>query len=142
MNIIPYRRKIQFYETDLMGIVHHSNYIRWFEEARVHYMEKLGYGYEKASKTGIDFAVINISCDYKSMVTFGDDVDIFVYLTSLSPAKFTISYEVYNVINNNLCTTGKSTHCFYHNQRKRPVSLQKEIPDLYNLFLQYVEKTT
>ena len=33
--MVPYDHKVQYYETDGMGIVHHSNYIRWFEEARV-----------------------------------------------------------------------------------------------------------
>ena len=36
-----YQHKVQYYETDQMGIVHHSNYIRWFEEARTDYMERL-----------------------------------------------------------------------------------------------------
>lgn len=42
----PYQHKVQYYETDQMGIVHHSNYIRWFEEARTDYMEKMGMGYD------------------------------------------------------------------------------------------------
>ena len=41
----PYRHKVQYYETDQMGIVHHSNYIRWFEEGRIDLMEQMGLGY-------------------------------------------------------------------------------------------------
>lgn len=41
-----YEHKTQYYETDQMGIIHHSNYIRWFEEARVHMMEQMGMGYD------------------------------------------------------------------------------------------------
>ena len=41
----PCEHKVQYYETDGMGIVHHSNYIRWFEEARVDLLEQLGFGY-------------------------------------------------------------------------------------------------
>ena len=40
-----YKHKVNYYETDKMGITHHSNYIRWMEEARIDYLEKLGYGY-------------------------------------------------------------------------------------------------
>ena len=43
--MVPYDHKVQYYETDGMGIVHHSNYIRWFEEARVDLLEQLGFGY-------------------------------------------------------------------------------------------------
>ena len=49
-----------------MGIVHHSNYIRWFEEARVDYMERIGFGYHKAVAALIDFAVLAVSREYKS----------------------------------------------------------------------------
>ena len=39
----PYQHTVQYYETDKMGIVHHSNYIRWMEEARVAYLAQLGW---------------------------------------------------------------------------------------------------
>ena len=37
-----YTHRVQYYETDQMGIVHHSNYIRWFEEARIDWMRDCG----------------------------------------------------------------------------------------------------
>ena len=43
---MEYTHKVQYYETDQMGIVHHSNYIRWFEEARSDVLEKAGMGYD------------------------------------------------------------------------------------------------
>lgn len=46
MNSFFYTHKAQYYETDQMGIVHHSNYIRWFEEARVDFFEKIGCSYK------------------------------------------------------------------------------------------------
>ena len=49
----PYKHKVQYYETDQMGIVHHSNYIRWFEEARTDYMEQMGLGYDQMEEKGI-----------------------------------------------------------------------------------------
>ena len=42
----PYKHLVQYYETDQMGIVHHSNYIRWFEEARSYLLEENGFGYD------------------------------------------------------------------------------------------------
>ena len=42
MEVYSYKHKVQYYETDQMGIVHHSNYIRWFEEARIDFLEKIG----------------------------------------------------------------------------------------------------
>jgi len=43
MTILPYIRKAQFYETDQMGVIHHANYIHWFEEARVDFLEQIGF---------------------------------------------------------------------------------------------------
>ena len=54
MKLRPYSRRVYYYETDKMGIVHHSNYIRWFEEARVDLIEQAGlpdYGGARFSVT-------------------------------------------------------------------------------------------
>ena len=47
-----YIHKVQYYETDMMGMVHHSNYIRWMEEARIDFMDKLGFSYRKMEEEG------------------------------------------------------------------------------------------
>jgi acyl-CoA thioester hydrolase len=134
MKLKPFCRKANFYETDQMGIIHHSNYIRWFEEARVDYLQQIGYGYEKAIERGIDFGVISVYCEYKSMLRFGDTVNIHVTLSELSNMKMTIKYEMINARSGEVCTTGNSKHFFYDNNKQRPVSLKKEMPELFELF--------
>ena len=54
---VPYRRKAQYYETDQMGIIHHSNYIRWFEEARIDFMAQAGLGYRLEEYSGVRMTV-------------------------------------------------------------------------------------
>jgi len=141
MNIKPYVRKANYYETDQMGIIHHSNYIRWFEEARVDYMEQLGFGYDKAVESGIDFALLNVECTYKSMVRFGDTVRIIVSIAELSKARMTVSYQVLDDKTGELRSTGTTSHCYYHQNKKRPVSLKSELPELYALFEQNIAKS-
>lgn len=65
--MVPYDHKVQYYETDGMGIVHHSNYIRWFEEARVDLLEQLGFGYDRIEEAGYSGPVLEVSCQYKTM---------------------------------------------------------------------------
>ena len=48
-----YRHKVQYYETDKMGITHHSNYIRWMEEARIDFLAQIGWNYERLEVMGI-----------------------------------------------------------------------------------------
>ena len=117
-----------------MGIIHHSNYIRWFEESRVDLLEQLNFNYEKVNGYGIDFAVLDVYCEYKSMVRFGDIVNIYASLSDLKEMKMTIDYKIVNAETNEICTQGKTKHFFYDNNKKRPVSLRKEIPELYELF--------
>ena len=134
MTVKPFVRKANYYETDQMGIIHHANYIHWFEEARVDFMEQIGFGYERAAALGIDFAVIGVSCDYKSMVRFGDTVLIETAITSINEVKMTVSYRITDAATGQLRTTGESRHCYYDGNKKRPVSLKKSIPELYELF--------
>jgi acyl-CoA thioester hydrolase len=134
MTITPYLRTAQFHETDQMGVIHHANYIRWFEESRVDFMAKAGYGYERAVEAGIDFAVLGVTCDYKSMVRFGDTVAITCVITQLSASRMTVGYTIHDAGTGELRTRGESRHCFYSGARGRPVSLKKEMPELYALF--------
>ena len=136
METTPYTRKVNYYETDQMGIVHHSNYIRWFEEARVDYMEQIGFGYHKSVEAGIDFAVLSVSCVYKSMIRFGDTVQIYMNLSTMEPFRMTIEYRVVNTVTGELCATGESKHCYYQSFKKRPVSLKKELPELYKILVE------
>ncbi len=134
MNLKPYSRKAQYYETDQMGIIHHANYIHWLEEARVDFMEQMGFGYDRAVSSGIDFALLGISCEYKSMVRFSETVNIQVSITSLTPAKMTVEYQITDAESGKLRAVGESRHCYFDANKKRPVSLKKVLPELYDLF--------
>jgi acyl-CoA thioester hydrolase len=133
--INPLIRKANYYETDQMGIIHHSNYIRWFEEARVDFMEQVGFGYSESVLKGIDFALTGLSCEYKSMVRFGETVAVNASITELTNSRMHVSYEVRDAESGELRTTGETRHCFFDSERKRPVSLKKKLPELYELFL-------
>jgi len=134
MDISPYARKVQYYENDPMGIVHHSNYIRWFEEARVDFMDQIGFGYQKVADAGVDFPLLSLSCEYKSMVRFGDTVNISVEVALLDSLKMTLSYKVTDAKTGKLRAIGESKHCYYHAQKMRPVFLDRELPALYAIF--------
>ena len=89
-----YRHKVQYYETDQMGIVHHSNYIRWFEEARIDYMERLGMSYARMEEEGILSPVLSVSAEYLRMIHFGDVAQIRCRIREYNGIKLTLSYEV------------------------------------------------
>jgi len=135
MTIKPFCRKANFYETDQMGIIHHSNYIKWFEEARVDFLDQLNFEYKKVNNFDIDFALLDVYCEYKLMVYFGDIVNIHVSISEITEMRMTIEYKIIDAKSGGICTLGKTKHFFYNNKKKRPVSLKREIPELYEIFL-------
>ena len=134
-----YSHKVQYYETDKMGITHHSNYIRWMEESRINYMEELGYGYEKMEAEDIISPVIAVNANYKKTTTFPDVVSINVSVAEFSGVKLKIHYEMKNQ-NDELVFEGESMHCFL-NAEGKPIRMKKEFPDLYQLLLDELNKS-
>lgn len=133
-----YTRKALYYETDQMGIIHHSNYIRWFEEARLAYLKERGLGYREIEERKIMIPVIRASCQYKKAVHFDDVVDICLKMTAFNGVKFTVAYRVLDHEMGELMAEGETGHCFL-NERMQPFRLKKEAPDVYDFFSQCLE---
>lgn len=130
----PYRHKVQYYETDQMKVVHHSNYIRWFEEARIDYMESLGMPYEDMEASGIISPVISVEAEYLRMVRFGDTVSIEAKIKEYNGIKLVISYEVTDESTGMVHCRGTSKHCFL-NENGRPISLKREFLPYHEMFM-------
>lgn len=128
-----YVHKVQYYETDQMGITHHSNYIRWMEEARVDYMEKIGIGYDKMEQMGVSSPVIGVNCEYKHTTTFPDEIEITLQVKSYNGIKLVLGYEMYHAKTKQLAAFGESRHCFIGGSGK-PIALQREYPELDQVF--------
>ena len=129
-----YIHKTQYYESDQMGVIHHSNYIRWFEEARTAYMDDRGYAYARLEHEGIVSPVLTVECEYKKMIRFGDTARIMVELEKFNGIKMVVSYKVYLDSTGELCTVGKTSHCFL-NRDNKPVSMKKSNPEFFEAML-------
>lgn len=126
-----YKRQVQYYETDKMGIVHHSNYIRWFEEARIDYMRQNGIDYNVIEKQEhLMMPVVAVDCKYKTGAQYGDIVAINTDITLFNGVKLIFSYTVLSE-DDNVLATGTSTHCFVDMDFK-PVRIKKDNVNLYN----------
>ena len=122
----PYVHQVHYYETDKMGITHHSNYVRFMEEARVDYLNQLGTAFDKIEADGISSPVITLECSYKKTTTFPDEIFIYVKPKKLTTFKLTFSYEM--KVNGEVCFRGESSHCFL-DSNGNPVVLEKNYPD-------------
>lgn len=124
-----YTHKVKYYECDRMGITHHSNYIRFMEEARVDMLDRLGYGFERIEADGIVSPVVEVKCEYRKSTTFQDEIHIEINLKKVSALKFT--FEYIGRCNGNVVFTGESTHCFMQNGR--PVKVAERYPALFEM---------
>ena len=134
-----YIHKVNYYETDKMGITHHSNYIRWMEEARINFLEQIGFGYDKLEKDGIISPVIAVECDYKMVTTFGNSVEIRVEIEEFKGVKLVIKYTMKKINTNEIVLTGRTKHCFVSKDNK-PIILKKEFPEFDKKLKELVER--
>ena len=128
--IRPYLRRAQYYETDQMGIIHHSNYVRWLEEARMDFLEQIGLSYAALEQSGVISPIVEVTCRYKGMVRFGDSVLIAVRVEKCGGFKLVLSYEITNAATGELCTRAETTSCFM-NRDGTFLSLREAFPDVY-----------
>lgn len=125
----PYVKTAKYYETDQMGVIHHSNYIRWMEEARVDMLNQIGYPYRRFEEMGYVSPVLHAECEYKKSVKFDDEVKIVVSLQDAGRVKFTLKYDIYNMSEGGVLSAhGTTTHCFLKKDG-RPVLIDKEMKD-------------
>ena len=123
-----YLRKAQYHETDQMGIIHHSNYVKWMEEARIGYMDQMGFSYKKVEELGVISPVVEISVSYKKQVSFDDEIEIRVSIKKYNGISLEFNYEFFNRTKNEICTTAYSRHCFLKDECL--ISVKKTIPEL------------
>jgi acyl-CoA thioester hydrolase len=129
-----FERRINYYETDRMGVVHHSNYIRFLEEARCQMLDASDMPYSDFEKQGVMIPVLGVNCNFKHHVTFDDVIEIKPIVKEFNGIRLTMEYTIINKRTGALVLTGETKHCFT-DMNLRPVRLQKQIPDFYNKFM-------
>ena len=87
-----FERTAKYYETDQMGIVHHSNYIRWFEEARIELMNYVGLPYRQMEENGILIPVLGVTCNYKHPIRFDETIVLELKIRNYNGVRFEVVY--------------------------------------------------
>ena len=133
-----FERKINYYETDKMGVVHHSNYIRYLEEARTAWLESLEMPFQEMEKKNITIPVLGVNVTYKHHVTFADTILIKLNIKAYSGVRLIVEYEVINKATKEIVLVGETKHCFT-NQELKPINLKKYAPEFSQKFEKLVE---
>ncbi len=128
-----YKRIINYYETDKMGVVHHSNYIRFLEEARSRWLEALDISMEYIESQGYTIPTLELNCKYKHHVTSGDTILITPRITEYNGVRMTVTYDVINEKTGDVVIEAWTKHCFT-SRELRPINMKKKNEKINGVF--------
>lgn len=121
---------VRYYETDQMGIVHHSNYVRYFECGRTDMLKKLGLPIEQIEQTGVMLPVVAVECRYKVPARLGDTLRVVSIIDKVPMAKLVIRNEIYNPAGQLVCE-GSVTLGFIDSVSRRPVRCPEALTRIF-----------
>lgn len=104
--------RVNFYDTDLMGVVHHSNYIRWFETGRVEFLRSLGIDLNEMMSEGILFPIVEIQAKYHSPAKFDDTLELEIIPAVMTKVKWEFEYKIRKVGDEKILVEGFSRNVF------------------------------
>ena len=133
------KRKVQYYETDMMGVVHHANYIHWMEEARIDFMDRMGFPYKRMEAEGVLSPVKSIQVNYLKPCTFGDEVDVTVGVKEFNGVVITMMYDMR--VNDEPVFSGTSEHVFL-DREGRFVRMRRVMPEFCRAVEDRIEKAS
>lgn len=131
--MFTYSRKAHYHETDQMGVVHHANYPKWMEEARVAFLDEKGVSYRIMEEAGVFSPVVSLSVEYKRSARFDDVLEVQLEVVKYTGVRLEVSYTFFNRTRSELCATAVSAHCFL--KEGRVVNLKKVLPDAHERML-------
>ncbi len=121
---------VRYSETDMMGIVHHSRYYPWFEQARTDFIKTTGITYSEMEKMGIMLPLTETNCKYLYGLTYEDEIIVTCTIERLTVARVNFVYEVFRLPEMKKMSEGRTKHGFIDNEF-RPVNLKKNYPQLW-----------
>jgi len=118
VGVVIVQEKVRFVETDLMGVVHHSNYFRWFEMGRVEYLRQAGMLLTDLLADDIVFPIKDVECQYLASARFDDEILIETTLAEASPVKMIFTFRVIRKIDGALLAKGRTQNVFTNQSGK------------------------
>lgn len=116
--------------------MHHSNYIRIFEETRVSFLNQAGMPFENIEAAGILMPVLSVECRYKRPLRFDEPFAVYPKITKFNGTTLFLSYRIVSRLTGDLCAEGSSSHCFTDTELK-PVRTKLKFPEIYKVFADY-----
>jgi acyl-CoA thioester hydrolase len=127
--------RVQYYDTDQMGVVHHSNYIRYFEIGRTELMRRIGLSYKEMENSGTAMPITNIEVQYFYPARYDEFIYVKSFIKEMPKARIIFYYEIYNE-QRKLLVSGSTTLAFVNKETGRP---QRAPEIMLQALLKYLE---
>ncbi len=114
-----YNMRVWYVDTDQMGIVHHSNYVRYYEAARSDLMRDLGVSYAEMERRGVMMPILEVHSYYKASAHYDELIRVDIRVDELPRARVTFHYEIFSE-SGQLLNTGSTVLGFMHSDSRRP----------------------
>jgi len=136
-----FKRKVNYYETDRMGVVHHSNYLRYLEEARYIWMEEEGLPYPEFERQGVIIPCTEAKENFLGFLRYGDEFSVHMELYRFTGLRMYFRYEVYNESTGELALTAETVHYTTTKEDYKPTSIKRSHPELFEKVTALVSDT-
>ena len=136
-----FKRAVNYYETDRMGVVHHSNYLRYLEEGRYVWMEEMGLPYPEFEKQGVIIPCTKAEESFLGFLRYGDIFSVHMELYKFTGLRMHFRYEVYNEMTGELALKAETVHYTTTKEDYKPTSIKRSHPELFERISSLVSDT-
>jgi len=125
--------QVSYADTDMMGVIYHANYVKWFEIGRSQLIEDVGFNYIHMENSGFYAPVQKVEVTYKKPVKYGDKVFVKTWVEENAPFKTLYGYRIENG-DGDICATGFSTHIVVSKDNFKLVQFKKFFPEWFQKY--------
>ncbi len=111
--------RVEYHHTDQMGIVHHSNYVKFFEVARTEWLRAMGITYAEMERRGVMMPIVDVAVKYRNPALYDELISVTAFVDEAPMARMTFRYEVRGEDGREIAT-GSTTLGFIDSQTRRP----------------------
>lgn len=119
MNSFETKIRVEYHHTDQMGIVHHSNYVKFFEVARTEWLRAIGLTYAEMERRGVMMPIVDVAVKYRNPAVYDELISVTAYVDELPMARMSFRYEVRGEDGREIAT-GSTTLGFIDKETRRP----------------------
>ena len=112
--------RVEYHHSDQMGIVHHSNYVKFFEVARTEWLRAMGVTYAEMERRGVMMPIVDVAVKYRNPALYDELISVTAFVDAMPMARMTFRYEVRGEDGREIAS-GSTTLGFIDSQTRRPV---------------------